>query len=90
MAKEALPYTNAKLVASEVNVRHTLATRSEADIRNELEALQAKAALVDSQPFLTIEAQVDAQAELPLEPPSQASSVPDGVDTESTTRLRVE
>jgi hypothetical protein len=77
-AEKVLPFTNAKLVASEVNVRHTLAARSEEDIRKELEALQAKAALVDSQAFLTIEAEVEPVV---TETESQASSVPEPVDT---------
>jgi hypothetical protein len=59
-AEKVLPFTNAKLTASEVNVRHSLENRSEDDIRKELEALQAKAALVDNQPFLTIEARPES------------------------------
>jgi hypothetical protein len=44
-AEKAINFTNAKLSSTEVTVQHSLAARSEQDIRNELEALQIKMAL---------------------------------------------
>jgi hypothetical protein len=60
IASVACPYTAPRLAQSEVSVRHSLSSRSDADVAAEIEALRVK---VERSRLAVIPPQIEAQAE---------------------------